>query len=138
MKSLRSSGISTSFLTSMKSAIDPLKRLSSVRTLMTLAPPETYCAAKDLGSAIAARSPLLGEARLISAMTEVPDLPIAAAASLTFGACESCSANFPAGIRRLATSCFTPSIMDSSTVLIKTDRPPRFERSRSWLLDPLY
>ena len=72
MKSLRSSGVSTAARTARRSSRLPPNRRSSVSTLIAAAPPAAYCRASAAGSAISARSPLLGLRRFTSAITLEP------------------------------------------------------------------
>ena len=67
MKSLRNSGTSTAARTARRSSSEPLK-WTSVRTEIAAAPPATYSRATLAGSSPGMMSPLLGDARLISAI----------------------------------------------------------------------
>src|SRR5208282_139994 len=67
MKSLRNSGTSTAARTARRSSSEPLK-WTSVRTEIAAAPPVTYSRATPAGSSPGMMSPLLGDARLISAI----------------------------------------------------------------------
>ncbi len=83
-KSLRSSGTSTAARTARRSSRLPPNRRSSVSTLIAAAPPAAYCRASAAGSAISARSPLLGLRRFTSAITLEPG-PAAAASGRAAG-----------------------------------------------------
>ena len=72
MKSLRSTGTSTASRTRTRSSSVPENRRGSVSTEMAAAPPAAYSPASQAGSPISASAPLLGLARLTSAITETP------------------------------------------------------------------
>ncbi len=86
---------------------------------MTLAPPAAYSPASAAGSAIGAMSPLLGLARLTSAMTLTPWCAVSAASPfLADGTrmARSFTTSRGTSASRMATSSLTPSRMLWSTL----------------------
>src|SRR4051794_27838770 len=123
MKSLQSTGTSTTARTAARSACEPPNRRRSVSTLMTRAPPAAYWTASSAGSGIAARSPLDGLRRFTSAITPTPGARSAARA-LRAGRASRAAAFTSASGRwasRTARSSRTPATISSSTVM--SDRP---------------
>ena len=115
IKSFLSTGSSIEFRTSIKSEILPLNLRSSVKTLITSAPPSWYLPAKDLASSISAKAPLLGDDLFISAINRIPGLLRDLYAPLKSGALFNCSFNVEIGIRRFSKSSNTPSTIDVNT-----------------------
>src|SRR6478735_8372689 len=123
MKSLRSSGMSTAARTASRSAREPPKRRSSVRTLITAAPPSAYCAARDAGSAMSASWPLDGLRRLTSAITlswsRLLEVPPRAAQASRAGAAAAARSFSSASVTKRWRACIsslTPALMSSRTL----------------------
>ena len=111
--------MSTRARTAARSASDPPNRRSSVRTLITRAPPSAYATASSAGSGIVASSPFDGLRRLTSAMTPIPGARSADITSRGGGAAAdrrliSAKSTWAS---RAARSARTPSTMESRTLL---------------------